>query len=173
MNSIHRGVFAVNKAARSVLRRIGPDATSEEQRDQIVAKQVQEEQQKLKARNEGQDGDGAFEAIPEEMLTESEKRHAKHRRQQAQAGRFTPAAERLPIMTKEQREAHNKNRPKWTQTSFEGPIEKLIEKYKDLDEVRRHLTLGQSMKYEFTDDGCVRDQKGNLVYDGKQVVKQT
>ena len=45
MNSIHRGVFAVNKAARSVLRRIGPDATSEEQRDQIVAKQVQEEQQ--------------------------------------------------------------------------------------------------------------------------------
>ena len=173
MNSIHRGVFAVNKAARSVLRRIGPDATSEEQRDQIVAKQVQEEQQKLTARNEVQEGDGAFEAIPEEMLTESEKRHAKHRRQQAQAGRFTPAAERLPIMTKEQREAHNKNRPKWTQTSFEGPIEKLIEKYKDLDEVRRHLTLGQSMKYEFTDDGCVRDQKGNLVYDGKQVVKQT
>ena len=173
MNSIHRGVFAVNKAARSVLRRIGPDATSEEQRDQIVAKQVQEEQQKLTARNEVQEGDGAFEAIPEEMLTESEKRHAKHRRQQAQAGRFTPAAERLPIMTKEQREAHNKNRPKWTQTSFEGPIEKLIEKYKDLDEVRRHLTLGQSMKYEFTDDGCVRDQKGNLVYDGKQLVNKT
>jgi len=166
-------VFAVNKAARSVLRRISPDTSSDDQRDQIQAQQIKAEQEKIKARKEDVDSDSAFEAIPEEMLTESEKRHAKHRRQQAQAGRFTPAAERLPIMTKEEREAHNKNRPKWTQTSFEGPIEKLIEKYKDLDEVKRHLTLGQSMKYEFTEDGCVRDQKGNLVYDGQQVVNKT
>ena len=166
-------MFAVNKAARSVLRRISPDTSSDDQRDQIQAQQIKAEQEKIKARKEDVDSDSAFEAIPEEMLTESEKRHAKHRRQQAQAGRFTPAAERLPIMTKEEREAHNKNRPKWTQTSFEGPIEKLIEKYKDLDEVKRHLTLGQSMKYEFTEDGCVRDQKGNLVYDGQQVVNKT
>jgi len=166
-------VFAVNKAARSVLRRISPETSSDDQRDQIQAQQIKAEQEKIKARKEDVDSDSAFEAIPEEMLTESEKRHAKHRRQQAQAGRFTPAAERLPIMTKEEREAHNKNRPKWTQTSFEGPIEKLIEKYKDLDEVKRHLTLGQSMKYEFTEDGCVRDQKGNLVYDGQQVVNKT
>ena len=170
---IFEGVFAVNKAARSVLRRISPDTSSDDQRDQIQAQQIKAEQEKIKARKEDVDSDSAFEAIPEEMLTESEKRHAKHRRQQAQAGRFTPAAERLPIMTKEEREAHNKNRPKWTQTSFEGPIEKLIEKYKDLDEVKRHLTLGQSMKYEFTEDGCVRDQKGNLVYDGQQVVNKT
>jgi hypothetical protein len=166
-------VFAVNKAARSVLRRIGPDSNSDDQRDQYLAQQMKAEQEKLKTRKEDIDSDGAFEAIPEEMLTESEKRHAKHRRQQAQAGRFPPAAERLPIMTKEEREAHNKNRPKWTQTSFEGPIEKLIEKYKDLNEVKKHLSLGQSMKYEFTEDGCVRDQKGNLVYDGKQVVNKT
>lgn len=73
-------------------------------------------------------------------------------------------------MSKEEREAHNKNRPKWQQTEFEGPIEKLIEKYKDLDEVRKHLTLGQSMKYEFTENGQVLDQKGNLIYDGEKLV---
>jgi hypothetical protein len=74
-------------------------------------------------------------SLPEEMLSESEKRHEKYRRRQAMAGRFPPAAERLPIMTAEEREERDKLRPKWTQTQFEGPIEKLIEKYGDAFDV--------------------------------------
>lgn len=74
-------------------------------------------------------------------------------------------------MTSEEREERDKNRPKWRATSFEGPIEKLIEKYgPDLEEVQRHLTLGQSMKYDFTDDGKVLDMAGNVVYDGGKPV---
>ena len=86
------------------------------------------------------------------------------------AGRFTPAAERLPIMTDEERKTRDKDRPKWVQTNFEGPIEKLIEKYRDLEEVRKHLTLGQSMKYEFTTDGKVLDKSGKIIYDGEKLV---
>ena len=141
---------------------------AKEKRQQRLAHEVQEEQQKR--REQGADQDTGFEAIPDEMLTESEKRHEKYRRQQAMAGRFTPAAERLPIMTAEERAIHNKDRPKRQQTSFEGPIEKLIEKYQDLKEVQRHLTLGQSMKYEFTSDGRVLDKEGNVIFDGEKIV---
>ena len=160
----------MNKAARHVLRRLGTDTRLDQERQQRLSREVQEEQQKR--REEGADQDTSFETVPEEMLTESEKRHEKYRRQQAMAGRFTPAAERLPIMTAEERAAHNKNRPKWQQTSFEGPIEKLIEKYQDLEEVPRHLTLGQSMKYEFTSDGRVLDKEGNVIFDGKKIVSK-
>ncbi len=161
----------MNKAARHVLRRLGTDTSLDHERQQRLSREVQEEQQKR--REQGGDQDTSFEAIPEEMLTESEKRHEKYRRQQAMAGRFTPAAERLPIMTAEERAAHNKDRPKWQQTSFEGPIEKLIEKYQqDLEEVQRHLTLGQSMKYEFTSDGRVLDKEGNVIFDGKKIVSK-
>jgi hypothetical protein len=165
------GNLKMNKAARSVLRRIGPENNVNPQSEQIISREVEEAKARLREREAtSDDGQSTFEAMPEEMLTESEKRHGKYRRQQAQAGRFTPAADRLPIMTKEQREAHNKDRPKWQQTQFEGPIEKLIEKYKDIDEVKKHLTLGQSMKYEFTEDGRVFDQKGNLIFDGEKLV---
>jgi len=110
-------------------------------------------------------------AVPEEMLTESEKRHEQYRRRQAMGGRMTPAAERLPIMTSEERRERDKNRPKWRSTSFEGPIEKLIEKYdRNLDEVQKHLTLVQSMKYEFTEDGQIMDREGNVIFDGQNVV---
>ena len=160
----------MNKAARHVLRRLGTDTSLDDERQQRLSREVQEEQQKR--REQGGDQDTSFETIPEEMLTESEKRHEKYRRQQAMAGRFTPAAERLPIMTAEERAAHNKDRPKWQQTSFEGPIEKLIEKYQDLEEVQRHLTLGQSMKYEFTSDGRVLDKEGNVIFDGKKIVSK-
>ena len=105
-------------------------------------------------------------AVPEEMLSESEKRHEQYRRRQAMGGRTSPAAERLPIMTTEERKARDKDRPKYHATEFEGPIEKLIEKYRDLDEVRRHLTLGQAMKYEFTEDGRILDRDGVVLYDG-------
>ena len=160
----------MNKAARHVLRRLGTDTSLDDERQQRLSREVQEEQQKR--REQGGDQDTGFETIPEEMLTESEKRHEKYRRQQAMAGRFTPAAERLPIMTAEERAAHNKDRPKRHQTSFEGPIEKLIEKYQDLKEVQRHLTLGQSMKYEFTSDGRVLDKEGNVIFDGEKIVSK-
>ena len=158
----------MNKAARHVLRKLGTDNSLDHERQQRLSREVQEEQQKRQ--EQGGDQDTSFEAIPEEMLTESEKRHEKYRRQQAMGGRFTPAAERLPIMTAEERATHNKDRPKWQQTSFEGPIKKLIEKYQDLEEVRRHLTLGQSMKYEFTSDGRVLDKEGNVIFDGEKLV---
>lgn len=160
----------MNKAARHVLRRLGTDTSLDQERQERLSREVEEEQQKR--REQGGEQDTSFEAIPEEMLTESEKRHEKYRRQQAMAGRFTPAAERLPIMTTEERTAHNKDRPKRHQTSFEGPIEKLIEKYQDLKEVQRHLTLGQSMKYEFTSDGRVLDKEGNVIFDGEKLVSK-
>ena len=94
----------MNKAARSILQRIGPDSNVDNQRNQIVSREVEEAKAKLRQREAADEDQSTFEAIPEEMLTESEKRHAKHRRQQAQAGRFTPAADRLPIMSKEERE---------------------------------------------------------------------
>ena len=160
----------MNKAARHVLRRLGTDTSLDQERQERLSREVQEEQQKR--REQGADQDTSFEAIPEEMLTESEKRHEKYRRQQAMAGRFTPAAERLPIMTAEERKAYNKGRPERKQTSFEGTIEKLIEEYKDLKEVQRRLTLGQSMKYEFTSDGRVLDKEGNVIFDGEKIVSK-
>ena len=158
----------MNKAARHVLRKLGTDNNLDNARQQSLARELEEERQRRK--DQGSDQDTGLEAIPEEDKTESEKRHEKYRRQQAMAGRFTPAAERLPIMTAEERAAHNKNRPKRHQTEFEGPIEKLIEKYQDLAEVQRHLTLGQSMKYEFTEDGRVLDKQGDVIFDGEKIV---
>ena len=162
----------MNSAARSVLRKLGADQSLETEREQRIQREVEEARGKDQARRE-REGTGALEEIPDELLSESEKRHEKYRRQQAMAGRFTPAAERLPIMTSEERQERDKDRPNWRPTSFEGPIEKLIEKYRDLDEVQRHLTLGQSMKYEFTADGRVLDRDGNLIFDGEKIVSTT
>ena len=64
----------MNKAARSVLRRIGPDSNVDNQREALLSREVEEAQAKMRERNEG-DSSQAYEAIPEEMLTESEKRH--------------------------------------------------------------------------------------------------
>lgn len=158
----------MSRAARSVLRKIGYDPTLDEERRQQLEREAQE-----KAAAPSSDATqpaGSLEKLPDELLSESEKRHEKYRRQQAMAGRFTPAAERLPIMTAEERKARDKDRPKWNQTTFEGPIEKLIERYKDLEEVRKHLTLGQSMKYEFTIDGKVLDKEGRIIFDGEKLV---
>ena len=155
----------MSKAARSVLRKLGNDQTSENEQQERLRQEIQGQQQK-----NPQGNDDLLSSVPEGLLSESEKRHEKYRRQQAMAGRFTPAAERLPIMTEEERKERDKNRPKWKATDFEGPIEKLIEKYKDLEEVKKHLTLGQSMKYEFTEEGKVLDKDGNLIYDGVNLV---
>jgi hypothetical protein len=158
----------MSRAARSVLRKIGFDPSLDEERRQQLEREAQE---KATAPASGAPQPaGSLEKLPDELLSESEKRHEKYRRQQAMAGRFTPAVERLPIMTAEERKTRDKDRPKWVQTNFEGPIEKLIERYKDLDEVRKHLTLGQSMKYEFTEDGKVLDKNGKVIFDGEKLV---
>ena len=51
-------------------------------------------------------------------------------------------------------------------TRFEGPIEKLVEKYKDPKEVVRHMTTGQYMRYELR--GGQIWEGDALVYDGTQ-----
>ena len=51
-------------------------------------------------------------------------------------------------------------------TRFEGPIEKLIEKYKDPREVIRHMTTGQYMRYELRGGQIWEHDK--LIYDGSQ-----
>ena len=160
----------MNRAAKNVLRKLGTDIDLDQEREERFAREAEEAQQRQQegASASGERGAGLG-AVPEEMLSESEKRHEQYRRRQAMGGRTTPAAERLPIMTAEERRARDRDRPKYHATELEGPIEKLIEKYGDLDEVRRHLTLGQAMKYEFTDDGRILDRDGEVVYDGKVV----
>jgi hypothetical protein len=162
----------MNRAARSVLRKLGTDQHLDNERQERVQREMDETQERQSEREgaEAREGDSALDNVPEELLTESEKRHGKYRRQQAMAGRFTPAAERLPIMTAAEREERDKNRPSYQKTQFEGPIEKLIEKYQDLEEVKKHLSLGQAMKYEFTEDGKILDQDGNFIYDGEKLV---
>ena len=161
----------MNRAAKNVLRKLGTDIDLEQEREERFARDAEEAQQ----RQQESDGPAAADrgaglgAVPEDMLSESEKRHEQYRRRQAMGGRTTPAAERLPIMTAEERKARDKDRPKYHATEFEGPIEKLIEKYRDLDEVQRHLTLGQAMKYEFTEDGRILDRDGEVIYDGTTV----
>ena len=151
------------------MRKIGFDPTLDEERRQQLEREAAEKAAAPGAQS-GPQQPGSMENVPDELLSESEKRHEKYRRQQAMAGRFTPAAERLPIMTAEERKTRDKDRPKWSQTDFEGPIEKLIEKDKELEEVKKHLTLGQSMKYEFTPDGKVLDKSGKVIFDGVKLV---
>lgn len=158
----------MNRSAKAVLRKLGQDASSADAQQQHLQQAMQDEQ--ARAQKDGMDTASSLEEVPNEMLTESEKRHEQYRRRQAMAGRFPPAAERLPIMTQEQRQERDKDRPKRQQSTFEGPIEKLVEKYGDLTEVQKHLTLGQSMKYEFTDDGRILDREGKVLYDGDKFV---
>ena len=155
----------MKSATRTVLRKLGTDLSLDGEREARLARDVEEAQERQQT-DESREETG-LSGVPEEMLTESEKRHETYRRRQAMGGRFTPASERLPIMTSQEREERDKSRPKWRgATSFEGRIEKLLEKYgPDLDEVQRHLTLGQSMKYEFTDEGKVLDREGNILYE--------
>ena len=164
----------MNRAAKNVLRKLGTDIDLDEERQHLTEQEAEEAQQRQVA-NEAQltaerNREAGISSIPEEMRSESEKRHDQYRRRQAMDGRSPSAAERLPIMTAAQRKARDKDRPKYHATEFEGPIEKLIEKYPDMAEVQRHLTLGQSMKYEFTDDGRVLDREGNLIFDGDKIV---
>jgi len=159
----------MNRIARSVLRRLGQDQSLDNERQERLEREIDEKSQS-QASDAKNAGDEGLSTIPESMLTESEKRHEHYRRRQAMAGKFPPAAERLPIMTSEEAAERDKKRPKPQASEFEAPLEKLIEKYKNLDEVQRRLTLGQAMKYEFTADGKILDQEGNLIYDGEKLV---
>jgi len=106
----------------------------------------------------------------EATKSEVEKRHDKFRRQQEYASRLGPAAERLPIITKEESERRERARPKRRTYEFEGPIEKLLEKYQDPNEVFNHMSLGQLMKYELDKEtGCIYE-KGKLIFDGEKMV---
>lgn len=166
----------MNRAAKNVLRKLGTDVDLDEEREELATREAEEAQQRLveseSRRAAERNREAGLSSVPEELRSESEKRHDSYRRRQAMAGRTEPAAERLPIMTAAQRKARDKDRPKYHATEFEGPIEKLIDKYQDLEEVKRHLTLGQSMKYDFTEDGRILDRDGKLIYDGEKVVSK-
>ena len=111
-------------------------------------------------------------ANDDEDRTETEQRHDHYRRKQEFASRLGPTSERLPIRTKEEIEAMKKDRPQRRQISFEGPIEKLIEKYKDPKIVFKHLSIGQLMKYELNEEtGCIY-QGEQLIFDGEMLVSE-
>lgn len=124
-----------------------------------------EERAKFRAK-----ADEISELYEEEDKTELEKRHDRFRARQERASRLGPAAERLPILTKEEKERREKERPQRRQLKFEGPIEKLIEKYKDPKEVFQHLSMGQLMKYELNEEtGCIYE-KGTMIFDCEKLV---
>ena len=101
---------------------------------------------------------------------ELEKRHDKFRRQQEYASQLGPAAERLPILSREETERRAQERSKKKKMEFEGPIEKLIEKYKDPKEVFKHMSLGQLMKYELDKKtGCIYED-GKMIFDGEKII---
>ncbi len=145
----------MNRSVRDIMRKAGNDDLKEEERERF----------RRKAEEVGE----YYENVEEK--TELEKRHDRYRRQQEYASRLGPAAERLPILSKEEQERREKEKPKRRQLQFEGPIEKLIQKYEDPRVVFEHLSLGQLMKYELDEKtGCIYE-KGKLIFDGKKLVK--
>ena len=111
-------------------------------------------------------------ANDDEDRTQTEQRHDHYRRKQEFASRLGPTSERLPIRTKEEIEAMKKDRPQRRQISFEGPIEKLIEKYKDPKIVFEHLSIGQLMKYELNEEtGCIYEGE-QVIIDGEKLVSE-
>ena len=124
------------------------------------------EQEKWKERAEELLGNREKETTKSEV----EKRHDKFRRQQEYASRLGPAAERLPIISKEESERRERERPQRKSYEFEGPIEKLIEKYKTPKEVFNHMSFGQLMKYELDEKTGYIYEKGKLIFDGEKMV---
>ena len=47
---------------------------------------------------------------------------------------------------------------------FEGPLHKLAKKYKTLDEITKHMTLGQLSKYYEKDGMLMRVKDGEIVF---------
>ena len=143
----------MSDSVRHIMSKAGTDNLKDEERAKFRAK-----------------ADEISELYEEEDKTELEKRHDRFRARQERASRLGPAAERLPILTKEEKERREKERPQRRQLKFEGPIEKLIEKYKDPKEVFQHLSMGQLMKYELNEEtGCIYE-KGTMIFDGEKLV---
>ena len=80
----------MNRAAKNVLRKLGTDMDLDEEREQLAAReqeqaqqrQVETESQRAAQRNR----DAGISSVPEEMQSESEKRHDTYRRRQAMGG---------------------------------------------------------------------------------------
>jgi hypothetical protein len=143
----------MSDSVRHIMSKAGTDNLKDEERAKFRAK-----------------AEEISELYEEEDKTELEKRHDRFRARQERASRLGPAAERLPILTKEESERREKERPQRRQLKFEGPIEKLIEKYKDPKEVFQHLSMGQLMKYELNEEtGCIYE-KGTMIFDGEKLV---
>lgn len=144
----------MSDSLRDIMRKAGRDDVKEREQD------------KWSERAEEIMGQQAREASKDEV----EKRHDKYRRQQEYASRLGPAAERLPIISKEESKRRERERPKKKSYEFEGPIEKLLEKYKDPKEAFDHMSMGQLMKYELDESsGCIYEH-GKLIYDGEKLV---
>ncbi|MSS72688.1 MAG: hypothetical protein EXS64_14535 [Candidatus Latescibacteria bacterium] len=144
----------MNESVKGILRKMGEDGPLHQDRDRW-RKRAEEV-----ASDHRSEGD----------KTEIQKKHDHFRRQQEFASRLGPAAERLPVMTSEEKERREKAKRPIKQHQFEGPIEKLIEKYRDLEEVFKHFSLGQLMKYELKEGKIY--EKGELIYDGEKLVKK-
>lgn len=144
----------MSDSLRDIMRKAGRDDVREREREKW-------------AEREG-DLFGARER--DEPKDEAEKRHDKYRRQQEYASRLGPAADRLPILSRKETERRARERPKRRTYQFEGPIEKLLEKYGDPKEVFNHMSMGQLMKYELDEKTGAIYEKGKLIYDGEKWV---
>lgn len=144
----------MNESVKGILRKMGEDGPLDRERDRW-----RKRAEKV-ASDYHSEGD----------KTEIEKKHDHFRRQQEFASRLGPAAERLPVMTSEEKERREKAKRNAKQHQFEGPLEKLIEKYRDPEEVFKHLSLGQLVKYELKEGKIY--EKGKLIYDGERLVKE-
>jgi hypothetical protein len=96
----------------------------------------------------------------EKEKPEAQKKHEKWRRQQKRMS--TPTAMKI---------VPSKKMVSKPGTFFEGPLKVLVAKYKNMDELFQHMTLGQLNKY-YEKEGDVyriyRDGKPDkLVYNGK------
>ena len=95
---------------------------------------------------------------PEREPEGEETQHDRYRRRQRRmADQDTSSSLPIQVVSKE------KEPPKPGST-FEGPVERLIEKYKDPREVVRHMTYGQFMRYELRGGEIWEGE--NLIYDG-------
>jgi len=144
----------MSDSLRDIMRKAGRDDVKEREQD------------KWSERAEEIMGQQAREASKDEV----EKRHDKYRRQQEYASRLGPATERLPIISKEESQRRERERPKKKSYEFEGPIEKLVEKYETPKEAFEHMSMGQLMKYELDESSNCIYENGKLIYDGEKFV---
>ena len=144
----------MSDSLRDIMRKVGRDDVREREREKFAERT--EDRLGIKEREEAKD--------------EIEKRHDKYRRQQEYASRLGPAAERLPILTKEETERRARERPKRRTYEFEGPIEKLLKKYGDPKEVFNHMSMGQLMKYTLDEKTGAIYEKDKMIFDGEKLV---